>query len=139
MFRSLSILLAITLWSGSAAAQSKAPLLSEPALAALAQETSGEAAKRHVERFAGLHRMRGSRPFRSATDYIVEQLKTHGLSDARIESLKADGKIFYGTQRSRPAWDAESAELWELQHVEGATDGLVAAEVGVLRVPVLGG
>src|SRR5262249_54452902 len=26
----------------------------------------------------------------------------------------ADGRIFYGTQRSRPAWDADSAELWEV-------------------------
>src|SRR5262249_41085435 len=26
----------------------------------------------------------------------------------------ADGKIFYGTQRSRPPWDADFAELWEL-------------------------
>jgi hypothetical protein len=35
--------------------------------------------------------------------------------DARIEQFPADGKIFYGTQKSRPAWDAEFAELWELR------------------------
>jgi aminopeptidase YwaD len=28
--------------------------------------------------------------------------------------LPADGKVFYGTQRSRPAWDADFAELWEV-------------------------
>ena len=35
-----------------------------------------------------------------------------------IISLPADGKIFYGTQRSRPAWNASFAELWE-QKQEG--------------------
>ncbi len=29
-------------------------------------------------------------------------------------------KIFYGTQRSRPAWDAEFAELWEMKDGSGA-------------------
>jgi len=115
MFRTLPIVLVLTIWSGSAAAQSPAPFLSEPVLSALAQETSGEAAKLHVERFSGLHRMRGSRPFRSATDYIVEKLKAYGLKDARVESLKADGVTFYGTQRSRQPWNAEFAELWELR------------------------
>src|SRR5262249_37482955 len=77
-----------------------------------------EAAKLHVERFSGLHRMRGSRPFRSASDYIVERLKAYGLRDVRIESLKADGVTFYGTQRSRQPWNAEFAELWELRETE---------------------
>src|SRR3954454_17305054 len=27
--------------------------------------------------------------------------------------LPADGTVFYGTQRSRPAWDVDFAELWE--------------------------
>jgi aminopeptidase YwaD len=35
------------------------------------------------------------------------------LSDVAILEFPADGKIFYGTQRSRPAWDAEVAELSE--------------------------
>jgi hypothetical protein len=35
------------------------------------------------------------------------------LSDVAILQFAADGKIFYGTQRSRPAWDAEVGELWE--------------------------
>jgi hypothetical protein len=36
------------------------------------------------------------------------------LSDVRILQFPADGKIFYGTQRSRLAWDADFAELWEM-------------------------
>ena len=38
----------------------------------------------------------------------------YGLTDAQILQFPADGKIYYGTQRSRPPWDAEFAELWEL-------------------------
>jgi aminopeptidase YwaD len=36
------------------------------------------------------------------------------LSDVAILQFPADGKIFYGTQRSRPAWDVEVGELREM-------------------------
>lgn len=90
-------------------------LLPEPSIAALAQELSGETAKRNLEYIARQHRMRGSRGFRAAAEHIVEQLRAYGLTDARIEQFPADGKKFYGTQKSRPPWDAEFAELWELR------------------------
>jgi len=90
-------------------------LLTEPVVAALSQELSGETAKSNLEYIARYHRMRGSRGFRAAAEHIVAQLRTYGLSDARIEQFPADGKIFYGTQKSRPAWDAEFAELWEMR------------------------
>jgi aminopeptidase YwaD len=41
-------------------------------------------------------------------------MRRYGYGDAHLESLPADGKSFYGTQRSRPAWNAELAELWEV-------------------------
>jgi len=89
-------------------------LLPEPTIAVFASEISGETAKRNLEFIARHHRMRGSRGFRAAAEHIVEQLRSYGLKDARIEQFPADGKIFYGTQKSRPPWDAEFAELWEL-------------------------
>ena len=95
-------------------------LLPDSTIAALAQEISGETAKRNLEFLARHHRMRGSRGFHAAAEHIVEQLHAYGLKDARIEQFPADGKIFYGTQRSRPPWDAEFAELWEL-HDSGTT------------------
>ena len=97
----------------SAAAQSL-PFLTDKEIAALATEVSGESAKRTVEGLSRHHRMRGSRGYRAAADQIVADLKRFGLADAHVESLPADGKIFYGTQRSRPPWNAELAELWEL-------------------------
>ena len=90
-------------------------LLPDTVIAALAGELSGETAKRNLERIAGEHRIRGSLGFRRAAQYIVERLTAYGFADAHIESFPADGKRFYGSQRSRPPWDAEFAELWLLR------------------------
>lgn len=94
-------------------------LLPDATISALASEISGETAKRHLEFIARHHRTRGSRPFRAAAEHILAELKRYGLGDAHLESLPADGRTFYGTQRSRPAWDAEFAELWELREDDG--------------------
>jgi aminopeptidase YwaD len=96
------------------------PLLPEAVVAALADETSGEAAHRLVEAIAVHHRTRGSRPFRAAAEAIAEQARAAGLQEVRFEEFPADGRIFYGTQRSRPPWDAEFAELWEVREQGGA-------------------
>lgn len=90
------------------------PLLSDAQITALAGEISGESAKRNVEGFSRLHRMRGSRDFRRAADQVIGELQKYGYKDAALERLTADGKVFYGTQRSRQAWDADFAELWEV-------------------------
>ena len=104
----------------NSANSTQATLLPDAAVAALSQELSGEIAKSNLEYIARFHRMRGSRGFRSAAEHIVKQLRDYGLTDARIEQFPTDGKIFYGTQKSRPAWDAEFAELWELREQDGA-------------------
>ena len=103
------------LLTASPAGANQSTLLPEPVIASLSQEISGETAKRNLEYISRHHRMRGSRGFRTAAEHVVEQLRAYGLTDARIEQFSADGKIFYGTQKSRPAWDAEFAELWELR------------------------
>jgi hypothetical protein len=45
----------------------------------------------------------------------MQQAISYGIADAHIEAFPADGRVFYGTQRSRPPWDAEFAELWLLR------------------------
>src|SRR5436189_3322131 len=96
----------------------KPPLLPEKDVAALASELSGETAKRNLEGIARFHRQRGSQGFHEAAELVAERLRTYGLSDVAILQFPADGKIFYGTQRSRPAWDAEVGELWEVKEVK---------------------
>jgi aminopeptidase YwaD len=90
------------------------PFLPDAQVTAVAGELSGESAKRNLEGLSRFHRMRGSREFHQASELVVGELKKYGYADAHIEQLPADGKIFYGTQRSRPAWNADFAELWEL-------------------------
>src|SRR5579871_482547 len=92
----------------------QSPLLSEQQVSALSQELSGEIAKRNLEGITRFHRQRGSQGFHSAAEIILERARAYGLSDATILRFPADGKIYYGTQRSRQPWDAEFAELWEL-------------------------
>jgi len=111
--RRIPLLLAACCFSAAAWGQ-KPPLLPEKDVAALANELSGETAKRNLEGLARFHRQRGSQGFHAAAELVAERLRAYGLSDVAILQFPADGKIFYGTQRSRPAWDAESAELWEV-------------------------
>jgi len=108
------------------AAQERPPLLSEPVVAALAAGLSGDRAHETIVEISKNHRTRGSRPFRRAADYIVAKAREAGLEEARVEEFPADGKIFYGTQRSRPPWDAEFAELWEVDG-GGKRKGLIAS------------
>ena len=99
----------------SAASAATPPLLPEPVVAALASELDGDRAKRDVEVFAQLHRMRASEPFHRATEHIVAELRRAGLTEVEVLRFPADGTTMFGTQKSRPAWDAEFAELWELE------------------------
>jgi hypothetical protein len=113
-------LLAIGLSLAPSVGRSQSPagqqpaLLPEPVVAALARELSGALAMRNLEMVAREHRTRGSSGWHRLADQFREQLLAAGLVDARIEQFPADGSRFYGTQRSRPPWDAEFAELWEL-------------------------
>jgi aminopeptidase YwaD len=95
----------------------KPPLLPEKDVAVLANELSGETAKRNLEVIATFHRQRGSRGFHSAAELVAERARAYGLSDVQILEFPADGKVFYGTQRSRPAWDAVVGELTETNFV----------------------
>jgi aminopeptidase YwaD len=102
-----SLVLAASVWA------QKPPLLPEQHVTALVDELSGEIAKRNLEGMARFHRQRGSQGFHRAAELVAERLRAYGLSDVEILQFPTDGKIFYGTQRSRPAWDAETGDLWE--------------------------
>src|SRR4051812_41903380 len=112
-------LLVIALLLSAAAFAQTFPILDKSAVSAFAQELSGDMAKRNLDFITTQHRMRGSRQYRIAADYIMQQLKSYGIDDVYDEHIPADGKIFYGTQRSRPAWDADFAELWQLKQDDG--------------------
>ncbi len=104
-----------------ARAQSEsAPLLPSATAAAIAQELSGTRAKGNVQAITLHHRMRGSPGFEAAARFIQDRLRDYRLDGVEMIALPADGTTFYGTHRSRPAWNASFAELWE-QSLEGGT------------------
>ena len=115
----IALLVAGVVFLGAGRAQ-KPPLLPETEVAALANELSGETAKRNLEGMARFHRQRGSKGFHEAAEFVAERVEAYGLKDAAILQFPADGKIFYGTQRSRPAWDADFGELWEVRKAKEA-------------------
>src|ERR1700676_4241660 len=110
----------------------KPPLLPEKDVAALANELSGETAKRNLEGLARFHRQRGSKGFHAAAELIAERARGYGLSHVEILRFPADGKGFYGTQRSRQAWDADEGELAEIKDGTEVKIASFAAEPVVL-------
>lgn len=97
------------------------PLIGEPTVSALANELSGAAAKRNLEFITRQHRMRASMGFRAAADFVASEARRYGLEEVVVNEFPADGHTMYGTQKSRPAWDPEFAELWEVRVGAGGT------------------
>jgi len=113
--------------AGAGRAQQRTPLLAEKDVARLADELSGETAKRNLEALARLHRQRGSAGFHAAAELVEERARAYGLRDVAILQFPADGKVFYGTQRSRPGWDAEEGELEEVKEQSPETPVKIAS------------
>src|SRR6478752_5830917 len=76
------------------------PLIPEPTVAALAGELSGASAKRNLEFIARQHRMRASKGFRAAADFVAAQAKLYGLDEVTVHEIPADGHTMYGTQKA---------------------------------------
>lgn len=110
--------------SAPVAGQDHPPLIAPTDAEAIAAQVSGTAALRTVRSLSQHHRMRGSRGYGAAATLIRDRLADYGLKEAETIALPADGKIFYGTQRARPAWNATFAELWEQKRAgTGWVDG----------------
>ncbi|WP_426693109.1 M28 family peptidase [Sphingomonas sediminicola] len=117
MFRAAFLSGMLVVASGTSA--EPPPLLKTADAQAIAALVSGGAAKQTVQELSLNHRMRGSEGYRRAAELIRSRLEEYGLAEASIIALPADGTIFYGTQRSRPAWNGEFAELWEQRQESG--------------------
>ena len=120
MIRHSLLFACMSLVAATAAADIR-ELIPEDVLYQIAEETSGEAAKRNLDTITLQHRMRASTQFESATQHILEQLKAYGLDEVDVVEYEADGETMYGTQKSRPVWDVQSAQLWEVRQEAGKT------------------
>jgi len=97
----------------SVCAQEGTSLLDPKTRDILHESLSGELAKEHVIQITRHHRIQGSRGYRAAAQYVLQQLRRFGYDekDAAIESFKSDGRVTYQTWQSPSGWDIESAEL----------------------------
>jgi hypothetical protein len=113
------IVLSIIALSGPDAGADIRELVAEEELAQIAAEVSGEEAKRNLDTLTLQHRTRASRQFDAATGHVMDKLEQYGLEQTRLVRFPADGETMFGTQKSRPAWNVDFAELWEVERVEG--------------------
>ncbi|WP_286828193.1 MULTISPECIES: M28 family peptidase [Kordiimonas] len=115
IFRTLSSVAFIGAFSWVSNADTLTDLMPEPALTAIAEETSGVLAKRNLDRITLYHRMRASDQFDEAAAFVLSELKSYGFDTAEIMAFPADGETMFGTQKSRLAWQVDFAELWEVE------------------------
>jgi len=87
----------------------KPPLLPEKDVAALANELSGETAKRNLEVIATFHRQRGSKGFHTAAELVAERARAYGLSDVQILEFPADALELFFVQDGSPLQEALAA------------------------------
>ncbi len=100
--------------------------LLDPAVRDLLHEAlSGEIAKDHVIAITRNHRIQGSRGYRDAANYVVEELRNYGFSeqDAYVESFPSDGRVTYQTWQSPSGWAIEWGELRMLAPYEERITG----------------
>jgi aminopeptidase YwaD len=98
---------------GDLAAQGFQPLLDGERRDLLHEVLSGEMAKEHVIAITRHHRIQGSRGYRDAANYVLDELRAGGFGEdaAWIESFPSDGRTVYQTWQSPSGWDIDFAEL----------------------------
>jgi aminopeptidase YwaD len=109
----------LSLLAGATAHADLRQLVDDATLLQIAAETSGEAAKRNLDAITLQHRMRSGEQFAAATKHIEGQLERYGLDSVETLRYPADGKTLFGTQKSRPVWKVNAAELWEVERIDG--------------------
>ena len=76
----------------------------------IASEFSGERAKQYVAGIIQHHRIQASPGYRRAAEYVSGLLSGYGVKNL-ISRFPADGKKYYWTYQSFPAWDVKAATL----------------------------
>ena len=122
MSNRIAVFTALILCSATASAD-LLELVPEDVLKQIAEETSGEAAKRNLDTITLQHRMRNNSQFAIATQHIVKQLNHYGMDEVDVLEFAADGETMYGTQKSQKVWSVQFAQLWEVSGDGDATRG----------------
>ena len=108
-------LLAILLASFSAnAVERHIPFWPDAVPEAIHAAVDGQAALESVRTLGRFHRVHGSPGYAAAAQWVQEQAKKAGLSDATVEHFPADGSTMYAHFRSYYGWQPQDARLDEV-------------------------
>jgi hypothetical protein len=112
----LALAEALVLATAVPASAQTTPLLPADQMRAIREESSGERALAHFRYIVGHYS--GFTPSRGGdqiAEYLAEQARDHGLSSVAVEGFPADGKRFFWTFLTEPAWEAEAGTLTMVQ------------------------
>ncbi len=114
--RSLALLLCAAAWALASpphVAAQHTPLVEQRLVDLLHEEFSGELAKDSVIAITRHHRIQGSRGYRAAGEWLLQQLRAHGFDEqhAWVETFPSDGVVQYQTWQSPSGWDISAGEL----------------------------
>jgi len=112
-------LLLLALFSAAVARAQQPPtrppdtyLVPAPVFDAIVAEYSGERALDNVRGITQFHRIQASPGFTQAREWVVERLKSYGITDVGVEKFPSDGRTRYSTHVGPMAWAVREGELW---------------------------
>jgi hypothetical protein len=79
---------------------------------AIAGEYSGEHAFENIRNITRFHRIQASPGFSQALEWVVERLKSYGITDVEVEKFPSDGRTRYSTHVGPMSWTVREGELW---------------------------
>jgi hypothetical protein len=98
--------------TGAPTSAQTSPLLPADQMRAIRDESSGERALSHfrhiVAHYSGFSPSRGGD---QVAEYLAQRARDNGLSSVAIEGFPADGKRYFWTFLTEPAWEGESGTL----------------------------
>jgi len=117
MKKSLVVLITALLMAPSSRARAQTrTLLADDYFQAIRAESSGERPLKHFQtihdQFSGFSPSTGGDQI---AEYLAGRARELGLSDVTVEAFPADGKTFFWTFLTEPAWEGESGTLTMLE------------------------
>jgi hypothetical protein len=87
-------------------------IVPQPMFQAIAGEYSGEHAFENIRNITRFHRVQASPGFSQAREWVVERLKSYGITDVEVEKFPSDGRTRYSTHVGPMSWTVREGELW---------------------------
>jgi len=93
-------------------------LLTDEAIVALIQNSSGDLARDTVARLSLWDRSQVTEGYGKAAEWMAQRAKEIGLQQVGIERFPSDGKAEYFCNQTQPLWKVRKGELWIISPIE---------------------